>query len=164
MLFRSRNGYLTMGEIVEIRDGQATKVNLVLETYDAPDVTTGNMSGTVFDGYDDSRIPGADMVFTPRENELGGAYHRHVVSDGSGRYSTSLAQVEYNLLIQKPDYEDIFIRIWPESFNREMDFWMWPVGAPGGGGGGGGIGIEPWFGEDDVDEPAPPPVDDPIGL
>ncbi len=164
-----RNGYLTMSIDVEIRDGLASNVQLMLETYDAPDVTTGNMSGTVFDGYDDSTIAGADMVFTPRENELGGDYHSHVISDGSGRYSTSLAQVEYNLLIQSAGYEDIFIRLWPEDYNREMDFWMWPIGAPGGGGGGGfPIGIEPGF-DGDVTEPVPPPgdpgsPDDPIGL
>ncbi|MCB1215904.1 carboxypeptidase regulatory-like domain-containing protein [bacterium] len=159
-----RNGYLTQGISVEIRDGQASNVSLVLETYEAPDVVTGNFSGTVFDGYDDSTIAGADMVFTPWEESLGGAYHRHVVSDGSGRYSTTLAEAEYNLLIQAGGYEDIFIRIWPESYNREMDFWMWPIGAPGGGGGGTPIGIEPFF--DDV-PPAPGDPgspENPIGL
>lgn len=167
-----RNGYLTQSLTVQINDGKISNVTLMLQTYVAPPVTTGNMSGRVIDGYDDSMIAGADMVFTPRENELGGDYFSHVVSDSNGRYSTSLAQVEYNLLIQKGNYEDIFIRIWPEEFNREMDFWMWPVGAPGGSGGGGGgivIGIEPGGGGEGGTDPVPPmgdpgSPDNPIGL
>jgi protocatechuate 3,4-dioxygenase beta subunit len=167
-----RNGYLTQSLTVEISDGKVSNVALMLQTYVAPPVTTGNMSGRVIDGYDDSLIAGADLVFTPRENELGGDYFSHVVSDANGRYSTSLAQVEYNLLIQKGSYEDIFIRIWPEEFNREMDFWMWPIGAPGGSGGGGGgigIGIEPGWDGDGSTDPAPPQgdpgsPDNPIGI
>ncbi|MCB1219979.1 MAG: carboxypeptidase regulatory-like domain-containing protein [Planctomycetales bacterium] len=156
-----RNGHLTQGIMVEIRDGQASNVNLVLETYEAPDVNTGNKSGTVYDGFDDSTIAGADMVFTPTDEQLGGGYFSHVLSDSNGRYSTTLAEVEYNLLIQKGGYEDIFIRIWPDMYDKEMDFWMWPIGAPGGSGGGGGpIFIEPGFPVDDdggtTTDPAPP--------
>jgi len=101
----------------------------------------------VVDGTDNGGLGDADLVFTPVDNEYGGWY-QHVVSGANGAYSCTLIPTEYNVLVQRPDYQDLYIRIWVDSINPSMDFWLWPVS--GGGGPWGGGGIEPVFMMDDA--------------
>jgi hypothetical protein len=145
-----KQGYLTSTEIVNITDNGLVTVNLVLTAYEAPDQTLVDVFGTIYDGSSTDNwkedgsfaggagIANADIVFTPVDNTLG-SYYRHIVSDGDGKYNTTLIdQGEYNLLIQAADFQDLFTRVWSSSEWRQMDYWLFPVsGGPSGGWGGG---------------------------
>ncbi|GEM_PF-1475428 len=142
-----KQGYLTVSEEVEITDGGTATVNLQIQTYNPPEPDTIVYGGHVVDGTDNGGLGDADLVFTPVDNEYGGWY-QHVVSGANGAYSCTLIPTEYNVLVQRPDYQDLYIRIWVDSINPSMDFWLWPVS--GGGGPWGGGGIEPVFMMDDA--------------
>ena len=129
-------GYLTESIETEISADQTVTVNLILETYIPPQRETIPYGGEVINGNDATKVPQADIVFTPVDNALG-SYYQHVVSGPSGGYSTQLLPTEYNVLVQAPGFEDIFIRIWVDRQYPSMDFWLWPVNSGGGGGWGG---------------------------
>lgn len=141
-----KTGYLTTGTQLDIQDEVVLSLDLVLETFEAPPVDTIPYTGTVVNGFDNSHVAGADLVFTPVDVELGG-YFKHLVSDTSGGFATQLVPTEYNVLIIKEGFEDIYIRIFVDTRWPTMDFWMWPIGEAGGGGRNGGPwgGIEPMF-------------------
>ena len=129
-------GYLTESVQQEILEDQTMVVNLVLESYTAPETDIIQYSGEVIDGTEASKLAGVDIVFTPVDN-LYGSYYQHIVSNATGAYSCILAPTEYNVLLQKEGYEDIFIRIWVDEMYPTMDFWMWPINSGQGGGWGG---------------------------
>lgn len=131
-------GYLTESVEQEILTDRTVVVNLVLETYTAPATTTVLYSGEVIDGTAANKLADVDIVFTPVDNTYG-SYYQHIVSSSSGSYSCTLAATEYNVLLQKEGYEDIFIRVWVDQSYPTMDFWMWPINSGQGGGWGG------WF-------------------
>ncbi len=131
-------GYLTESVEQAVLVDQTMVVNLVLETYTAPSTTTVLYSGEVIDGSSASKLPGVEIVFTPVDNAYG-SYYKHINSGTSGAYSCTLAATEYNVLLQKEGYEDIFIRIWVDQAYPTMDFWLWPINSGQGGSWGGWI-------------------------
>ena len=133
-----KTGYLTSGSQLDIKDDMVLTLNLVLESFEAPQVDTIAYTGTVVNGFDNSHVPGIDIVFTPVDVELGG-YYKHLVSDANGAFATQLVPTEYNVLITGEGYEDIYIRVFVDAQWPTMDFWMWPIGAAGGNNG-------PWGG------------------
>jgi hypothetical protein len=135
-----KKGYLTTSDMTEITDGGTATVNLTIPVYNPPAPTLITYTGHVVNGNDNSFVGGADMVFTPVNDEYGG-YFQHVVSDGNGGFAAQMIPTEYNVLIQKDGFEDLYIRIWVDSLYPEMDFWLWPVGA-GRGGPWGGIAMD----------------------
>jgi hypothetical protein len=123
------------------------------------------MDGTKFDSQgrptNDAGVGGADIVFTPVDNNYG-SYVQHKQSDSSGNYGVSLINnLDYNLLIQAPGFQDLFTRIWVDSQWPMFDYSLWPVNAGGGWGGGGVVPMpgttDPAIGRED----APPPGDEP---
>lgn len=133
-----KQGFLTRSAETEITDGGVATINLTIDHYNPPEPTTIAYSGHVTNGATNGGVVGADMVFTPVNNEYGG-WFQHVQSGQNGAYSAVLIPTEYNILIQKEGYEDLFIRIWVDSLNPSMDFWLWEPGSGGGPWGGGGI-------------------------
>jgi hypothetical protein len=130
-----KSGYYSASQTTEITENGTAVVNLQLRRYTGPSASTINFGGRVYNGYDNGNVSGADIVFTPLEERLGG-YARHILSGADGGYSTQLVpDTDYNVLIQRSGFEDIFFRFWTDSSNPRMDFWMWPIGAPGGQGG-----------------------------
>jgi len=126
-----KQGFLTVSVEAEIKDGQTVTVNLQIEHYDPPDPTLINYSGHVMDGSSGAAVVGADLVFTPVNNQYGG-YYRHLTSAANGGFSTQLIPTEYNVLIQMEGYMDVYTRIWVDSLYPQMDFMLWPVGGGGG--------------------------------
>lgn len=137
-----KQGFLTRNEQTEIVDGGTATVNLIIDHYTPPAPMTIDYSGHVTNGTTNGGVVGADMVFTPVNNEYGG-WFQHVQSGANGAYSTVLIPTEYNVLIQKSGYQDLYMRIWVDSLNPTMDFWLWEPGSNGGPWGGGGGGIVP---------------------
>jgi len=155
-----KSGYLTASQDTPITEDGVVTINLVIAKYEAPPVDLLLFGGSVLDGskaWDsdgnsnpDAGISGATLVFTPVQPELGG-YYRHITSGSEGVFSVDLINnSDYNLLIQAPDFQDLYTRIWTDASWPKMDFSIWPVkGGPGGGGGGvilpppGGGGTEP---------------------
>jgi hypothetical protein len=143
-----KSGYLTVSHDTEISNNGVATVNLQLVTYTPPPANLIPFTGRVFDGTKindngqpeaGSGIVGADLVFTPTDNQYG-SYAQHVNSDANGNYGVSLINnLDYNLLIQAPDFQDLFIRIWVDSNWPMFDYSLWPVTAGPGGGGGGGV-------------------------
>jgi hypothetical protein len=140
-----KEGYLTVSQQVDVTEDGVAHMNLQLRTYTPPAATlipfTGRiMDGTKFDPQgrptDDSGIEGADIVFTPVDNNYG-SYVQHKQSDADGNYGVSLINnMDYNLLIQAPGFQDLFTRIWVDSQWPMFDYSLWPAnGAPGWGGG-----------------------------
>lgn len=161
-----KNGYITASHDTEISENSVAHVDLALTTYTAPATDTVIFSGRVVNGGDikadgtldtGSGVSGADMVFTPTEAEFGG-YYRHIQSGSGGAFSTDLIPAsEYNVLIQAPDFQDVYMRVYVDSSYPQMDFYMWPAsGGPGGGGWGGGVIMPPVPG-------SPTNPDDPSG-
>jgi len=139
-----KQGFLTRSEQTEIIDGGVATINLTIDHYNPPEPTTIDYGGHVTNGATNGGVVGAEMVFTPVNNEYGGWY-QHVQSGQNGAYSAVLIPTEYNVLIQKDGYEDLFMRIWVDSLNPTMDFWLWEPGSGGGPWGGGGIEPMPMF-------------------
>jgi hypothetical protein len=138
-----KSGHLTASQTTQITENGVATVNLVMQSFEAPDKTTVNYGGAVLNGSDNSGVVGADVVFTPNEAELGG-YARHIQSGELGTYSTTLVpNADYNVLVQETGYEDLFFRFWVDEFNPRMDLWLWPIGATGGRGGWNGGGVPP---------------------
>jgi len=141
-----KQGYLTVSKDADISDGGVAHVNLTLQTYTPPEATlipfTGRiMDGTKFDANGqpsaDSGIASAEIVFTPVDNNYG-SYVQHEQSDASGNYGVNLINnLDYNLLIQAPGFQDLFTRIWVDSSWPMFDYSMWPT--TGGGWNGGGV-------------------------
>jgi hypothetical protein len=134
------SGYLTVTRETAITENVVATVNLTLESYVPPTPTTLMYGGHVVDGTDNSGVSGADIVFTPVNNEYGGWY-QHVLSGANGAYSAVLIPTEYNVLIQCEGYEDLYMRIWLDVGMRtnQMDFWLWPIGGGSGPWGGGPV-------------------------
>ena len=130
-----KQGYLTRSQEVEITADDTVTVNLTIDTYEAPVYDLIAYSGHVVDGNDNAGITGCDLVFTP-VNEEDGSYYQHVKSGANGTYGAALIASEYNVLIQRDGYQDIFMRIWVDEDYPTMDFWMWKVNSGGGGWGG----------------------------
>jgi hypothetical protein len=132
-----KEGYLTVSQQADIAEDATTPVSLVLALYDAPDQETVLVGGRVSDGTNNAGLDGARMIFTPVDNTLGGEYHRDVTTAADGTYSVDLiANGEYNLLIEKDGYQDLYTRIWVDPAWPQMEFMLWPIGAQGGGWGG----------------------------
>jgi hypothetical protein len=127
-----KTGYLTESVEQVIIEDQTVVVNLALETYTAPTTDLVAFGGQIINGTDATKLAGVDIVFTPVDNTLGG-YYQHVVSNETGAFSCQLVATEYNVLLQKEGYEDVFIRIWVDSEYPTMDFWMWPINSGNGG-------------------------------
>jgi len=132
-----KQGYLTRSEEVEITEDGVITVNLVIDNYVPPVHNVIAYSGHVVDGSDNTGLVGCDIVFTP-VNEEDGSYFQHVTSGVNGAYNAALIASEYNVLIQQPGYEDIFMRIWVDAQYPTMDFWMWKINTGNGGPWGGG--------------------------
>ncbi|MBN2082645.1 carboxypeptidase regulatory-like domain-containing protein [bacterium] len=133
-----KSGYLTRSEDTEITDGGTATINLVIDHYTPAEPTTINYGGHVINGSTNGGVVNADLVFTPVNNEYGG-WFQHVLSEDNGAYAAVLIPTEYNVLIQKDGYEDLYIRIWVDSLYPSMDFWLYEIGTSGGPWGGGGI-------------------------
>ncbi len=132
-----KQGYLTVGVDTPILENQTLVVNITINTYEAPEQETVMLGGRLADGISNAGIAGADMVFTPVDNELGGSYYRHVVTAADGSFSVDLiTNGEYNLLVQKDGYQDLYIRIFVDPAWPQMEYMLWPIGAQGGGWGG----------------------------
>lgn len=136
-----KKGYLTTSQMTDITDGGVATVNLTIQNYEPPAPTLITYSGHVVNGTDNSMVAGADLVFTPVNDEYGG-YFQHVSSDANGGFAAQLIPTEYNVLIQKDGYEDLYMRIWVDSLYPQMDFWLWPVGTGRGGPWGGVVGVD----------------------
>jgi protocatechuate 3,4-dioxygenase beta subunit len=134
-----KSGYMTMQQETVITADATAQVDLAIYEYEPTPVDTIAYSGQVVDGIDNGGVGDADIVFTPVNNEYGG-YYQHVTSSEGGSYAAALIPTEYNVLIQREGYQDLYIRIWVDATYPQMDFWLWPVDAAGGGGGWGGIG------------------------
>jgi len=153
-----KQGYLTVSKDADITDGGTAHVSLTLQTYTPPAATlipfTGRiMDGTKFDANGQpssgSGIAGAEIVFTPVDNNYG-SYVQHEQSDASGNYGANLINnLDYNLLIQAPGFQDLFTRIYVDSTWPMFDYSLWPT--TGGGWGGGTV----------VGKPVPPQTTEP---
>lgn len=132
-----KQGYLTVGVNTPILEDDTVIVNITINTYEPPEQDTLLLGGRLSDGVTNAGIANADMVFTPVDNELGGNYYRHVVTAGDGSFSVDLiANGEYNLLVQKEGYQDLYIRIFVDPSWPQMEYALWPIGAQGGSWGG----------------------------
>lgn len=131
-----KSGYLTMSKDTEITEDTVVTVNLTLSIYTPPEVELANITGRLADGGDNAGIEGADLVFTPVDETLG-SYYRHIQSGTDGAYATTLIPGgEYNLLIQKTGFQDLYIRIYVDTSWPMFDYMLWKIGATGGGWGG----------------------------
>ena len=126
-----KTGYLTYSVDTPITENATAQVNLSIVQYEPPEQTIIAYSGHVVNGSDNSGVVGADVVFTPVNNEFG-QWYQHLTSGSNGAYSAQLIATEYNVLIQQSGYEDLYIRIWVDSTYPQMDFWLWPIGGGGG--------------------------------
>ncbi|MCH7471747.1 carboxypeptidase regulatory-like domain-containing protein [bacterium] len=126
-----KSGYLTRSKEQKIEEGLVHTVNLAISRYTPPPTDFVNYTGHLLNGTDSTPVAGADMVFTPLDPEYGG-YFQHVYSGENGGFSAQLVPTEYNLLIQKEGFEDLFIRIWVDSLWPKMDLMLWPIGSGGG--------------------------------
>jgi len=165
-------GYLTQSKDTVIGEDQVVTVNLQVQSYVPPDVTTVHFTGRILDGNTYSGIEGARMIFTTSDNQ----FFFDSTSGPGGFYSAELIPTEYNVLIQAPEFQDLYIGFWVDTLYPQFDFSLWsiygsggpwggimPGGAPpmGGdgwdaledpasGGGEGGSGESPPFDPDDV--------------
>nr|MDQ3023646.1 carboxypeptidase-like regulatory domain-containing protein [bacterium] len=165
-----KQGYLTVNKEVEITDGGVAHVSLQLASYTPPPATLIPFTGRILDStkFDDQGRPssdagigGADIVFTPVDNNYG-HYVQHKNSDSSGNYGVGLINnLDYNLLIQAPGFQDMFTRIWVDSQWPMFDYSLWLVGVHGGWNGGGvavpGGTIDPSTGDGGGSPDSPPP-------
>jgi hypothetical protein len=141
-----KQGYLTVSKDADITDGGVAHVNLTLHTYTPPPATLIPFTGRIMDGTkfnsngtpsSGSGIAGAEIVFTPVDNNYG-SYVQHKQSDAGGNYGVNLINnLDYNLLIQAPGFQDLFTRIWVDSTWPMFDYSLWPT--TGGGWNGGGV-------------------------
>jgi len=132
-----KTGFLTVSKDATVTENQTVAVDLVLTKYEAPPMDTITITGRLSDGADNTGIESADLVFTPVDDTLGGEYHRHVVTGTNGEYSTTLIpNTEYNLLVQKTGYMDLYTRIYVDSEYPQLDLMLWKIGSNGGGWGG----------------------------
>jgi large repetitive protein len=157
-----KQGYLTVGVDTPILEDQTVVVNITINTYQAPEQETLMLGGRLADGMTNAGLANADMVFTPVDNALGGDYYRHVVTATDGSFNVDLiANGEYNLLVQKEGYQDLYIRIFVDPAWPQMEYMLWPVGAQGGGWGGNVPSRPPdGSGQTDPGEPVEPPSGD----
>jgi hypothetical protein len=127
-----KSGYVTSTSSAKISENGVAEISLTLNPYTGQDQTTASFAGTVQNGSDNSGVAGASLVFTPVNAELGG-YYASVTSGADGGYSATLVpDTEYTLLIQKDGFNDMNVRVWTDSKNPQLDFWLWPAGANGG--------------------------------
>jgi hypothetical protein len=160
-------GYQTDSQDVTIGEDQVHTINLNITTYTPPQVTTVHFTGRVIDGVTGDGIVGARMIFTTSDNQ----FFSDATSVDNGFYSVDLIPTEYNVLIQSPDYQDVYIRFYVDSLYPEFDFSLWPISGgmgpwggimPGMGGGwfdgGGQTGGEAPM-DDGTTQPVPPSFD-----
>jgi len=156
-------GYLTDSGNVTIVEDQTITLNLSIESYTPPQVQTVNFTGRVTDGMTGAGIEGARMIFTTTDNQ----FFYDATSYSDGFYSAELIPTEYNVLIQQPDYQDLYIGFYVDSLYPEFDFSLWPIAGGQGPWGGqipGGRGWEDGNqsgGAPTSEPPAPPDSFDP---
>jgi hypothetical protein len=155
-------GYITDSFNTAIGEDAEVEINLHLEVYDPPAVTTVYFSGKVIDGSTGQGVEGARMIFTTANN----AFFSDLTSGPGGFYNGQLIATEYNVLIQHPDYQDLYMRFWVDTLYPQFDFYLWSI--YGGSGPWGGImpGVPGMtdggsFGGDETGG-APSPQEDPL--
>lgn len=126
-------GYLTDSFTTDIGEDAEVEINLHLEVYEPPAVTTVYFSGKVIDGFTGLGVEGARMIFTTADNQF---FSDHT-SGSDGFYNGQLIATEYNVLIQHPDFQDLYMRFWVDTLYPQFDFYLWPI--YGGSGPWGGI-------------------------
>jgi hypothetical protein len=155
-------GYITDSIDTEIGENAEVVINLNLTVYEPPAVTTVYFSGKVIDGSTGAGIDGARMIFTTADNQ----FFSDLTSGSAGFFSGQLIATEYNVLIQHPDYQDLYMRFWVDTLYPQFDFYLWPI--YGGSGPWGGImpGVpgmmdDGTFGDEETGG-APSPQEDPL--
>jgi hypothetical protein len=157
-------GYITDSQDASIGEDQVVTLNLVITSYTPPQVTTVHFTGRVIDGITGAGVEGARMIFTTTDNQ----FFFDSTSYADGFYSAELIPTEYNVLIQHPDYQDLYIGFYVDSLYPEFDFSLWSISGgtgpwggivPGGrgweDGGGGQTGEAPSSGGGDTPPPEP---------
>jgi protocatechuate 3,4-dioxygenase beta subunit len=129
-----KSGFITSTTQTTITENGVAHISLTLNAYTGQNHNTTVFTGSVTNSQDNTGIAGADIVFTPVKDELGG-YYASVKSGSSGAYSATLVpDQEYSLLVQKDGFQDLNMRIWTDVNNPQLNFWLWPATAGGGGG------------------------------
>jgi protocatechuate 3,4-dioxygenase beta subunit len=126
-------GYITDSKDTAISEDDTVIVNLQIQSYVPPQVDTVHFSGRVVDGATGAGIEGARMIFTTMDNQ----FFFDSTSSTNGFYTAELIPTQYNVLIQHPDFQDLYIGFWVDSLYPQYDFSLLPIS--GGWGPWGGI-------------------------
>jgi hypothetical protein len=125
-----KEGYTARAVEVEISEDVVVNLDFTLPTNSAPPPTDlVTLTGRVLDGATNEIIGAADIVAVATDD----SYHSYVTSDTEGNYTLQLPAGEYNVLVQSPDFQDVYIRVWVDPEWPSYDFYMWPKNYNGGG-------------------------------
>jgi hypothetical protein len=125
-----KEGFSARAVTVEISEDVVVNLDFTLPADSTPPPTDlVTLTGRVLDGATNGVIGAADIVAVATDD----SYHSYVTSDTEGNYTLQLPAGEYNVLVQSPDFQDVYIRVWVDPEWPSYDFYMWPKNYNGGG-------------------------------
>ena len=161
-------GYLTQSIDTYIGEDEVVTINMQVQSYIPPEVTTVHFTGRILNGNTYEGIEGARMIFTTADNQ----FYFDSTSGPGGFYSAELIATEYNVLIQASEFQDLYLGFWVDSLYPQFDFSLWSIYGSGGSWGGilpggapppmapgeGGFMGDPASGDDLGEDKNPPPT------
>lgn len=142
-----KEGFSARAVTVEITEDVIIDLDFSLPSDSTPPPTDlVTLTGRVLDGSTNEVLADADIVAVATDD----SYHSYVTSDENGNYTLQLPAGTYNVLVQVPNYADVYIQVWVDPEWPSFDFYMWPYDMRGGWG-------------TIVDGNVPPPTEPPNG-
>ena len=124
-----KEGFSARAVTVEITEDVVIDLDFSLPSNSTPPPTDlVTLTGRVLDGSTNEVLANADIVAVAADD----SYHSYVTSDENGNYTLQLPAGTYNVLVQVPDYEDVYIQVWVDPEWPSFDFYMWPYDMRGG--------------------------------
>ncbi len=116
-------GYITESFGTDIGEDEVITIDHAIHSYEPPVVTTVHFTGQVLGSMTSDGIDGVRMIFTTSDNQ----FFSDTTSGENGFYHVELIPTEYNVLIQHPDFQDLYMGFWVDTLYPEYDFWMWSI-------------------------------------
>jgi hypothetical protein len=124
-----KEGFSARAVTVEISEDVVIDLDFTLPADSTPPPTDlVTLTGRVLDGSTNEVLANADIVAVATDD----SYHSYVTSDANGNYTLQLPAGTYNVLVQVPEYADVYIQVWVDPEWPSFDFYMWPFDMRGG--------------------------------